>query len=230
MLVALVGAMATGTKAVAAGKRAGVPKFEGAQEAVVRKQVMAVLKAHGFELVKSRRWRGIQSAARAGIGRRVSEGGQGARPDGHRHGRGRQEEGEAQAFTTGAKARCWARRRSRVATLASSRRRPPDLLGQARERHRQRSRPSGFEGAARVAEAPDEAESAPEPAEEGKSRRRASRAKRAPATTRVRGDDEGSSRSSRKQARPRRRAGTRTPSSPRRARNRARPARSPSSS
>ena len=37
-----------------AAKRAGVPAFDGAQEALVRKKVMAVLQAHGFELVKSR--------------------------------------------------------------------------------------------------------------------------------------------------------------------------------
>jgi hypothetical protein len=35
-------------------KRAGVPKFDGAQEALVRKQVMQQLKAHGYELAKSR--------------------------------------------------------------------------------------------------------------------------------------------------------------------------------
>jgi hypothetical protein len=40
--------------AEAAGKRIGVPKFEGAQEALVRKEVMKVLKAHGFEVVGSR--------------------------------------------------------------------------------------------------------------------------------------------------------------------------------
>lgn len=38
----------------AAGKRIGVAKFEGAQEALVRKKVMASLKSHGFELVRSR--------------------------------------------------------------------------------------------------------------------------------------------------------------------------------
>jgi hypothetical protein len=49
----LVGA--TGTKALGAGgKRAGVPKFDGVQEVVVRKRVMQVLKAHGYELAKSR--------------------------------------------------------------------------------------------------------------------------------------------------------------------------------
>jgi hypothetical protein len=40
--------------AVAAAKRVGVPKFDGAQEALVRKQVMQVLKAHGYEVAKSR--------------------------------------------------------------------------------------------------------------------------------------------------------------------------------
>ncbi len=38
----------------AAGKRVGVPKFEGTQEALVRKEVMKSLKAHGFEVVGSR--------------------------------------------------------------------------------------------------------------------------------------------------------------------------------
>jgi hypothetical protein len=37
-----------------AAKRAGVPKFDGAQEALVRKKVMQILKAHGYDLVKSR--------------------------------------------------------------------------------------------------------------------------------------------------------------------------------
>ena len=49
----LVGAMG-GSALGAGGKRAGVPKFDGAQEVVVRKQVMKVLKAHGYELAKSR--------------------------------------------------------------------------------------------------------------------------------------------------------------------------------
>jgi hypothetical protein len=40
--------------AEAAGKRIGVAKFEGAQEALVRKKVMSSLKSHGFELVRSR--------------------------------------------------------------------------------------------------------------------------------------------------------------------------------
>ncbi len=40
--------------AEAKGKRIGVPKFEGAQEALVRKKVMASLKSHGFVVVGSR--------------------------------------------------------------------------------------------------------------------------------------------------------------------------------
>jgi len=50
LLVAATAASAFG----AGGKRAGVPKFDGAQEIVVRKRVMQVLKAHGYELAKSR--------------------------------------------------------------------------------------------------------------------------------------------------------------------------------
>lgn len=53
--LALLLVAATGASARAAGgKRAGVPKFDGVQEIVVRKQVMRVLKAHGYELAKSR--------------------------------------------------------------------------------------------------------------------------------------------------------------------------------
>jgi len=37
----------------AAGKRIGVPKFDGKHEALVRKKVMQLLKAHGYELVRS---------------------------------------------------------------------------------------------------------------------------------------------------------------------------------
>ena len=40
--------------ALAAPKRAGVPKFEGHEEALVRKKVMQVLKSKGYDLVKSR--------------------------------------------------------------------------------------------------------------------------------------------------------------------------------
>ena len=42
------------TSAAHAAKRAGVPKFDGAQEALVRKKVMQILKAHGYDLAKSR--------------------------------------------------------------------------------------------------------------------------------------------------------------------------------
>jgi hypothetical protein len=41
-------------RAAAAGARIGVPEFEGAQEAVVRQQVMQVLKSHGLEAVGAR--------------------------------------------------------------------------------------------------------------------------------------------------------------------------------
>ncbi len=51
--LAVVACLWTGA-AHAAGKRVGVPAFDGVQEALVRKKVMAVLQAHGFELVKSR--------------------------------------------------------------------------------------------------------------------------------------------------------------------------------
>jgi hypothetical protein len=42
------------TQALAAGKRVGIPRFEGKQEALVRKKVMQAVKAHGYVLVKSR--------------------------------------------------------------------------------------------------------------------------------------------------------------------------------
>jgi hypothetical protein len=41
-------------RAEAAGKRIGVPEFEGPHEAEVRMKVMQLLQAHGFELVRSR--------------------------------------------------------------------------------------------------------------------------------------------------------------------------------
>jgi hypothetical protein len=50
--------------AFAASKRIGIPKFEGGQEALVRKAVMQALKVHGYELVKSRE----MDAAAAGTG------------------------------------------------------------------------------------------------------------------------------------------------------------------
>jgi len=40
--------------AQAAPRRVGVPKFDGVQEALVRKKVMQILKAHGYDLAKSR--------------------------------------------------------------------------------------------------------------------------------------------------------------------------------
>jgi len=50
----LLGALFFTTTAEAASKRIGVPKFDGAQEALVRKKVMQILKAHGYDLAKSR--------------------------------------------------------------------------------------------------------------------------------------------------------------------------------
>ena len=47
LLVPLLVGATGGSALGAGGKRAGVPKFDGAQEIVVRKQVMKVLKAHG---------------------------------------------------------------------------------------------------------------------------------------------------------------------------------------
>jgi hypothetical protein len=52
-LALLLGVLSS-TTADAAGKRVGVPKFDGAQEALVRKKVMQILKAHGYSLAKSR--------------------------------------------------------------------------------------------------------------------------------------------------------------------------------
>ena len=42
------------SRADAAGKRIGVPAFEGAQEAAIRLKVMQALQAHGFEIVRAR--------------------------------------------------------------------------------------------------------------------------------------------------------------------------------
>jgi hypothetical protein len=52
--VCAVAVLAWSAGATAASKRVGIPKFEGKQEALVRKNVMKALKAHGYELVKSR--------------------------------------------------------------------------------------------------------------------------------------------------------------------------------
>jgi hypothetical protein len=54
LVVGLLGLLFWSATAEAAGKRIGVPKFEGAQEALVRKKVMASLKSHGFVVVGSR--------------------------------------------------------------------------------------------------------------------------------------------------------------------------------
>jgi len=52
-LALLAGVLFT-TTAWAAPKRIGVPKFDGVQEALVRKKVMQILKTHGYDLAKSR--------------------------------------------------------------------------------------------------------------------------------------------------------------------------------
>jgi hypothetical protein len=52
-LVLLFGALFA-TTVEAAPKRIGVPKFDGVQEALVRKKVMQILKSHGYDLAKSR--------------------------------------------------------------------------------------------------------------------------------------------------------------------------------
>ena len=53
--------------AEAAGERIGVPKFKGAQEALVRKEVMHALRAHGFQLVGARRMADAMSSTGAGL-------------------------------------------------------------------------------------------------------------------------------------------------------------------
>jgi hypothetical protein len=52
--LALLLGVLSATTAEAAAKRIGVPRFDGVQEALVRKKVMQVLKAHGYDLAKSR--------------------------------------------------------------------------------------------------------------------------------------------------------------------------------
>ena len=93
LLVPLLVAATSGSALGAGGKRAGVPKFDGAQEVVVRKQVMKALKAHGYALAKSREMdlgsREHRRAAR--VRRRFREGREGARAVGDRDGRDRQE-------------------------------------------------------------------------------------------------------------------------------------------
>ena len=53
-LLAVALLLSSAAAEAAGAKRIGVPKFEGAQEALVRKEVMKVLKSHGFEVVGSR--------------------------------------------------------------------------------------------------------------------------------------------------------------------------------
>ena len=53
-LLALLAGVLLTTTAWAAPKRIGVPKFDGVQEALVRKKVMQILKSHGYDLAKSR--------------------------------------------------------------------------------------------------------------------------------------------------------------------------------
>ena len=64
-LLAIVLLLSSAAAEAAAGKRIGVPKFEGAQEALVRKEVMQSLKSHGFEVVGSRDDGGRDRAAPA---------------------------------------------------------------------------------------------------------------------------------------------------------------------
>src|SRR5262245_24040762 len=52
--LALLTGVLFATAAEAAPKRIGVPKFDGVQEALVRKKVMQILKGHGYDLAKSR--------------------------------------------------------------------------------------------------------------------------------------------------------------------------------
>jgi hypothetical protein len=54
LLAGLLCTLCTIRGAEAAPKRVGVPKFDGAQEALVRKKVMQILKSHGYDLAKSR--------------------------------------------------------------------------------------------------------------------------------------------------------------------------------
>jgi hypothetical protein len=66
-LLAIVLLLSSAAAEAAGGKRIGVPKFEGAQEALVRKEVMQSLKAHGFEVVGSRDMADAMSSTSAGL-------------------------------------------------------------------------------------------------------------------------------------------------------------------
>jgi len=89
--------------------------------------------------------------------------------------------------------------------------------------------PSGSKTPQAVAEAPDEAESAPEPSDEGKSGDSKS-GEASASDDKGSGDDEGSSRSSRRQNKAKGAGGDENAVVAEAARNRARPARTPSSS
>ena len=120
----LVGAT-RGSALGAGGKRAGVPKFDGAQEIVVRKQVMKVLKAHGCELAKSREMElgvantGALLESDDGFAKVAKE----LAAVGDRDRRRSAGSARRSPFTTAATARCWARRRSRARTRGRWRRR-----------------------------------------------------------------------------------------------------------
>ena len=66
-LIPLALLLSSAAAEAAAGKRVGVPKFEGAQEALVRKGVMKSLKAHGYEVVGSRAMAGAMSSSGASL-------------------------------------------------------------------------------------------------------------------------------------------------------------------
>jgi len=66
-LLAFLLLLSSAAAEAAAGKRVGVPKFEGAQEAVVRKEVMQSLKSHGYEVVGSRGMADAMSSTGAGL-------------------------------------------------------------------------------------------------------------------------------------------------------------------
>jgi len=66
-LLTVVLLLSSAAAEAAAGKRIGVPKFEGTQEALVRKEVMQSLKSHGFEVVGSRDMADAMSSTSAGL-------------------------------------------------------------------------------------------------------------------------------------------------------------------
>ena len=175
-----------------AAKRAGVPKFEGPQEAVVRKQVMAVLKAHGFELAKSRQMEaavqssgallesddGFQKVAKelaltvivtGEVGKKKAKLSVHDGREGSLLGQASFPGGNPRKIAADVRRGFWAKLGKDIAK------------GHV---------PSGSKTPQAVAEAPDEAESAPEPAEEGKS------GEASAGEDKGSSDDDGSSRSS----------------------------------